>query len=51
MDRSLAEFPQLNFLLDDMQRTIEYRIDDSGHGEQSTNNRTYIRCEMTERAK
>lgn len=44
----LAKFAQFDFLLNDMQRAVENRIDDSGNGEQSTNNSAHIGCKMAE---
>lgn len=47
----LAKFSELNFLFDDVQRTIENRINDASYGVKSTNNCTDICCEMAQRTR
>lgn len=47
----LAEFAQLDFLLDHMQRFVEDRVEDSGYGEDAADNRAHIGGQMAEGAK
>lgn len=45
--KRLAEFAQLNFFLNQMQRLIEDRIEDACNGKDASDNGAYIGGQMT----